>query len=346
MKNGMLKRDNFIDFLRGSVMLLVLLHHAGIGGGIGKVILGFHMPLFFCISGFLMYKGGTVQKYNIVVFSKKRFSSLLIPYIYFEFMNLILSEAISVVSNNHINLLEAVKSILFCINTESYPGISLRLWFLPCIFVCNLLMYGILTYYKGRCPLWNLGAFLLGSWIFSDYIKVRMPFTIDIALMGTFFMLLGYKYGKYIELFWSEKRKYMNLSVAVGAALILVICVWFNKSPFYMYQHQYGNYLFSVSGAIAGCLFWILIVKEIYSKLNNKACLLHKILVWYGKNSLCVFPVHIDVLYILRYVLRYLKLAYWEVYFILMTVISIGIVELINKYVPFVLGKNKDRRKK
>lgn len=44
-------RDGYIDILRGTAMILVLLHHAGFRWG--KYILGFHMPFFFILSGYL-----------------------------------------------------------------------------------------------------------------------------------------------------------------------------------------------------------------------------------------------------------------------------------------------------
>ena len=44
-------RDRFLDLLRGAAMLMVFYHHAGGSGAL--YILGFHMPLFFLLSGYL-----------------------------------------------------------------------------------------------------------------------------------------------------------------------------------------------------------------------------------------------------------------------------------------------------
>lgn len=51
--NSIAKRDYLIDFLRGSAMILVLLHHSGFP--LGSVILAFHMPLFFILSGYIEF---------------------------------------------------------------------------------------------------------------------------------------------------------------------------------------------------------------------------------------------------------------------------------------------------
>lgn len=46
------ERIKWIDNLRGMAVILVILHHAGLAG-VGRFILGFHMPLFFFITGLL-----------------------------------------------------------------------------------------------------------------------------------------------------------------------------------------------------------------------------------------------------------------------------------------------------
>ena len=43
-------RLEYLDFLRGAAMLLVLLHHSNVPNG--EWILSFHMPLLFALSGY------------------------------------------------------------------------------------------------------------------------------------------------------------------------------------------------------------------------------------------------------------------------------------------------------
>lgn len=54
------QRDKFIDFARGLAMILVLWHHASLPGS--AYILGFHMPLFFFLSGYLYRISGSLDK--------------------------------------------------------------------------------------------------------------------------------------------------------------------------------------------------------------------------------------------------------------------------------------------
>jgi hypothetical protein len=54
------KRIEVFDFYRGLAVLLVLIQHAGIP--YGKIILAFHMPLFFVLSGYMQYETGSCEK--------------------------------------------------------------------------------------------------------------------------------------------------------------------------------------------------------------------------------------------------------------------------------------------
>ncbi|MBR4828595.1 MAG: acyltransferase [Muribaculaceae bacterium] len=91
---GRTKRIEYIDALRGFTMFLVVSHHISnlcfnvVGGGlpsITKYLLQIRMPLFFFISGFVLYKAGVVwDTKQIVSFFKKKIPVQLIsPFIFF-----------------------------------------------------------------------------------------------------------------------------------------------------------------------------------------------------------------------------------------------------------------------
>ena len=50
------KREEWIDMLRGFGMLLVIIGHSRCPDVLEKFIYGFHMPLFFVLSGFLFHE--------------------------------------------------------------------------------------------------------------------------------------------------------------------------------------------------------------------------------------------------------------------------------------------------
>lgn len=84
------KRIEYIDALRGFTMILVVLHHVslmgfGIESVLGQWIVEFRMPLFFFISGFVLYKSSQVWNLsNTLVFLKKKIVvQILSPLVFF-----------------------------------------------------------------------------------------------------------------------------------------------------------------------------------------------------------------------------------------------------------------------
>lgn len=48
-----MQKKNYIDIAKGIGIILVILGHSGVNSEIKDFIYGFHMPLFFVISGYL-----------------------------------------------------------------------------------------------------------------------------------------------------------------------------------------------------------------------------------------------------------------------------------------------------
>ena len=71
------KRIEWVDVAKGIGIFLVVLGHTS--AQLRNLIYGFHMPLFFFLSGVVFNK----EKYSIKGFVKSRFNSLILPYIFF-----------------------------------------------------------------------------------------------------------------------------------------------------------------------------------------------------------------------------------------------------------------------
>ena len=184
------ERDAYIDLCRATAFVLVVLHHSGIGR-LGKYILGFHMPVFFIIAG-LTFNVIHAENRDVKLFSIKRFRQLVVPYFEFELLNLGLTwllEAASI-GSYHAPLLPAAKSILLCINNSAYIGISLRLWFLPCMALSSIVFVAILSLAKAGKK--NAACFFLmcfslfAHYMLQVFLHKRLPFTLDISLLAVF----------------------------------------------------------------------------------------------------------------------------------------------------------------
>lgn len=124
-KTGCSNRLEYIDQLRGLAVLLVVLQHCGCATG--NYILGFHMPLFFFLSGHTYRTIGIDTQIKDSLFIIKKGKRLLIPYFCFELLNLIISLILLPLTKYELNIKDALISIFLCINTNSYEGVSLRL---------------------------------------------------------------------------------------------------------------------------------------------------------------------------------------------------------------------------
>ena len=86
---------------------------------------------------------------RFVDYAKSRFIRLIIPYFSFEFLNLMLSIIYNfMICGNSFEMPSALFCIITCSNSSMYPGLCMRFWFLPCLFVTDLLLWGILRVRK------------------------------------------------------------------------------------------------------------------------------------------------------------------------------------------------------
>lgn len=75
------KRIHYIDIYKGIGIIAMLIGHIDSlsVGVIGKLIHGWHMPLFFFVSGYMFtYK----SEVKISVYVKRKAKALLLPYLY------------------------------------------------------------------------------------------------------------------------------------------------------------------------------------------------------------------------------------------------------------------------
>ena len=82
-----MERKKYIDVLRGFAMISVVLQHAINTGSssLMRVLLTYHMPLFFFISGILM-QGQDYRKISFAVHFNKLAKSIVIPIMTYTFI--------------------------------------------------------------------------------------------------------------------------------------------------------------------------------------------------------------------------------------------------------------------
>ena len=296
-------RSELPDFLRGADMLLVLLYHAGFP--FGSVITAFFMPLFFVFTGYMEYKTNKCSKTEFRSYVKNKFIRLMIPYFCFEFViYLLYSLYQSVSAGAAVSPAKALYSILTCINTEAYTGFYGRMWFLPCMFVSSIMTWLIIRAVikiKEEADVPLLGCFAVImfflSWVTTHVIRVRLPMTIDTACFGTAFLLSGYVFGGGIDYLLKKDHVLFDVLLSISALLILLGTILSGRGEVQMNINRYGEYLDSIVGAFCGILVFFIVGKWSYEFLVTKKLeLIKSIALWYGRNSLTTFPVHMLIL--------------------------------------------------
>lgn len=357
----------WIDALKGFGILLVVFAHYNLPQAIETYIFSFHMPLFFFVSGFLF----NFVKYTEsgVNFIKGRFRSLIIPYFAFAVLTLLFyflvdelfTPNVVSISIFRADIFHIVYSILFAqTKMISYDG---PLWFLTCLFVTELLFFGLAKRYYWqpvKLVIWLTMAGIIG-YLYSIYIPFNLPWNADVALTAVVFYGTGNLFRRVIyskalandnSIFLDPDSKFSNAFFMVEnflyAFFILVSLLYFAyllrfpTDKINMSGLIYGGFLSFYFLAFSGIFTCIYIFKRIGSL---------EVLEYYGRNSLIVLALHFpikDILIKLSAIIFDIDLncfACTTLLALTLTVLNllglIPVIFLINRYFPFLAGKRR-----
>lgn len=267
---------------------------------------------------------------------------LIVPWIFWVLIDYMITAILEVMSANFELLPFIIK--LF---TDFFYGTSF--WFLPCMFVADILFH--LFYKFIYCIKWrgSLEVLLLGgavlfwclSWIENKTVSIALPFKIDVSLMATGFLFLGAGMHSVIK---SIKAKSLSIEISLFFALAIValICIVRNcreGSNFMMYMNEYGNYFYAITGANA-----LIICTFIFLDISQP-WLPQKYLLYLRKNSLILFPIHILILRVFQ--ILYPQINNYNLWIqsvlnlVLIHIFIFPVCWLINRYLPVFAGRRK-----
>ena len=228
----MSKRIEYIDIARGIGILLVVLGHndfALVSPFAYKVIYSLHMPLFFFLSGYFIN-----PSVGFWEFIKKRFNSLLKPYLFTIFMIYFVS-----VSFEKMGFQTAIFRITKSLYGSGYYIDWVQLWFLPHLFVVSLYAYlfiSVMSRFKQRWLTWIVLLLILGISIpllkafypfpfqlfGKDYELFGLPFSLDLVLLSGFFFILGSEIRQV-----TSEETFSNPILLVGTGIALLLMNYF-----------------------------------------------------------------------------------------------------------------------
>jgi acyltransferase len=360
-------RLDWIDALKGIGIMLVVLGHHSLPAALDTYIFSFHMPLFFFISGFL-FDFGKYSKSG-ANFVKSKFKSLIVPYflfasltcIFYCLLDAVYQPGITNIEFCDANTLHRIYSILYALG----PLISYNppLWFLPCLFVTEILFYGFAKRYYAeprKLVFWLIVIGILG-YLYATYIPFRLLWNADVALTAVVFYGAGNLFRKLFSLegksgsgsiLESNSRFLKGIfghdNIFSGILILLNILYLGYLSGFpttemmNMNILEYGNFFSFYFLAFSGTFAFVFSFKKIGSS---------KILEYYGRNSLIVLALHFPLkdiltkLAVLTFGLDVGNLYYNAPFAFTLTglnlLLMVPIIYVINNYFPFLLGKRR-----
>lgn len=324
-------RDKALDVLKGIGILSMIMGHSNMGEIFTTYVAGFHMQLFFLVSGFLFNS----KKYSLIQYTKRKAKSLLLPYATFAIVTLVVCLIVSFVSGSNVYGFPSCLLGIVYSNRSIFP-ITGAIWFLQCLFlVC------VLFWFISRVPrifqLIVLFVFSLLGYYQSKY-DLHLPFALDSALTATLFYAVGF----YARGF-TDRLLGCRHSLVLGT--ILIVCSGisiFLNGQVNPRTCEYGFYPVYFINAILSVWGWYYIAKW----LSNKAMgtLISRIgadsILYLGFNQLIILG-----LYKLFSVLFHFESTLWKglrniMIALLTTIVLYGLTAIINKSkIKYLFGK-------
>lgn len=351
------KRVTYLDMAKGVGIVLMVAGHL-----IGSVqtfdnkayfkptyhwIASFHMPLFFIISGILLWITKE-EKLEIKQIVSRKARTLLLPYATFSTIYMLMNVCTCIFKPELLKFSDLGKFLIYAF---TFRGISV-LWFLPALFISEVLFLWcrkrlgdrrltLLFCLTGLAVLLISPVFRWKEWE-NSYWMMTLGSLLQTACRGLLactFLLVGYQAAKLLQK--NEKKTLPGFLAGVGMAAAGGILCFQNGTADLNYM-VFHNILLYMLCACASSLGVILICKNFYQS---------RLLRFYGVNSLVIMATHMEF----RVMLHSIKFAYWlnqyvtrakeYVLFFTMAVcislLEVVIIYIYNHYLYFLIGKKK-----
>lgn len=309
---GFSVRDMSIDLAKGIGILLVVLFHTSFQytSHCREFVYGFHMPLFFYLSG-IVYNP---NHYSFSSLLKKKGKTLLLPTIYFTIITFII--------------------YYFAVDYD-FKNIPMvppeALWFLPVLFFAHIIghFFSVVQNRGGK-------LFLISMLLLLSFYTLRIPyqpFSILSVPAASFFLCIGNL--KYML--------YKRIGIKTAIAILFVYCVLIKllKVEVEMYDNTFFPAFWAFLMSVIGIVF---VMSLCFNVAKSRLCEspVNKSVIWFGRNSLAIVCVHPIFIRLSQY---YIKPFICNRYaFILMELavtlsLTVLFVVIINNYAPFLIGK-------
>lgn len=210
-----MKRNPHIDFLKGIAMIAVVIGHCWLlDKPVRNFLYSFHLPLFFCISGYL---SSSKTPYKEFIVSKAK--SILKPYAFY----FICSYLCTVLIFRYPVTFELSLKGLFLGGNYCTEFYNAPLWYLPLFFISVNVFYWIIKIKPLALQyiIIIMGAVLslpFNKLLYTLFPDKLIPFNIQALLPSLFFMFIGHEFRK---IDFSKLKDKINGHVLFAFAILL-----------------------------------------------------------------------------------------------------------------------------
>lgn len=345
------ERIDYLDVAKGIGILLVVIGHIEyVSEPVRQYIVSFHMPLFFLISGMLIYYREEQQREWPELISKK-ITGIMIPYGVFSGLYFVI-EAVRLLVRG----LDEWGSVF----RQLYQSLCLQgvstLWFLPALFMGELIFIWIRKNSSHVQTLWCLAALFVALYFInidvqsfftarSDSLVLSLLYDIISMLLRNIFCagLVGLGYYAGILLFKKNLPAVLEMVLALFFFVLVGKVAGWNQGVDLrsMTLGNLGLYLLGGAGGFLGVIFLCRAVVRLPLK---RVC---GVFEYFGRNTLLIMATHME----LRILYISIKLAaladavvqknalHSVLIVVLVFLMEIVVIEFVNRGFPFLLRK-------
>jgi acyltransferase len=308
-------RDHAIDFIKSIGILLVVLGH--INSPFGKIIYSFHMPLFFIISGALLFGENSLKQFH------RDIKNLIVPALLF----FIIGYLVTGIKNLYLDretesFYLAFKNLINWTDSKHINNYGFVIWFLLVLFWGKFIANSIIfknSKYETVIILTAISILVL----LKKYFSIIITLGIDIAIFIVPFMLLGYLTYKYKYTVLKYKYYVLLNSMAILFFMIEIYGIqWVDIG-----SREYENYV--VSFFYSYLIFLFLYIYFNIFILNKN----YYLIFFLGENTIFILLFHPYTNNISDKIISMVSNEYRWILIFILSVFMCSILVIIYKYI-------------
>ena len=332
------KRFLELDILKGIGILLMVFDHVGWGMTIHTYIQSFHMPLFFVVSGFL-YK-----KSDIKSVIEKKYKTLMRPYWIFAIGYLAMKIILLLYTRfSKKEVWNTIIAVCLYPSDINHMPFAPALWFLPCMFITNIL-YSVISKYASTMKEKGIivGIITVCGVLYEQMELPMLPWTIETVATAIFFWYMGELISNNYFVLSKLLNKKIIVLIIWSISIILAFtngCVDMRSARYYVAP------LYLLNGVLGTIAYWGIAIQ--LSSIKTISIKIKKLISYFSINAMAYLCMNqFFIMLVNSFLNRILLNSYLNLYFrnfivfLVVLILCTAINILIKKFnLNFILGR-------